>query len=295
LNPQTAYWLQQALNALQLGSIYALIALGYSMVYGTLSMINFAHGDVFMVGAFLCFLAGTALGLPFVPTLLLAMCGAALLGVAIERLAYKPLRNAPRVSAIITALGVGLFLENLMLAFYPYPQNVPRLLENVTWHLGGVSISSLQVVIIGLSLALMLVLDHVVHRTPVGMAMRAISWDKSYVPLMGISVNLIISITFAIGAGLAGAAGTMYGLAYPVIDPYMGVLIGWKAFIAAVVGGIGNIRGAMIGAFILGGVEIMVVALLPSTYRDLVVFGLLLALIIVRPHGILGQPRVQKV
>ena len=295
MNPQTAYWLQQALNALQLGSIYALIALGYSMVYGTLSMINFAHGDVFMVGAFLCFLAGTALGLPFVPTLLLAMCGAALLGVAIERLAYKPLRNAPRVSAIITALGVGLFLENLMLAFYPYPQNVPRLLENVTWHLGGVSISSLQVVIIGLSLALMLVLDYVVHRTPVGMAMRAISWDKSYVPLMGISVNLIISITFAIGAGLAGAAGTMYGLAYPVIDPYMGVLIGWKAFIAAVVGGIGNIRGAMIGAFILGGVEIMVVALLPSTYRDLVVFSLLLALIIVRPHGILGQPRVQKV
>ena len=295
MNPETAYWLQQALNALQLGSIYALIALGYSMVYGTLSMINFAHGDVFMVGAFLCFLAGTALGLPFAPTLLLAMCGAALLGVAIERLAYKPLRNAPRVSAIITALGVGLFLENLMLAFYPYPQNVPRLLENVTWYLGGVSISSLQVVIIGLSLALMLVLDHVVHRTPVGMAMRAISWDKSYVPLMGISVNLIISITFAIGAGLAGAAGTMYGLAYPVIDPYMGVLIGWKAFIAAVVGGIGNIRGAMIGAFILGGVEIMVVALLPSTYRDLVVFSLLLALIIVRPHGILGQPRVQKV
>jgi branched-chain amino acid transport system permease protein len=295
LNPQTAYWLQQALNALQLGSIYALIALGYSMVYGTLSMINFAHGDVFMVGAFLCFLAGTALGLPFAPTLLLAMCGAALLGVAIERLAYKPLRNAPRVSAIITALGVGLFLENLMLAFYPYPQNVPRLLENVTWHLGGVSISSLQLVIIGLSLALMLVLDHVVHRTPVGMAMRAISWDKSYVPLMGISVNLIISITFAIGAGLAGAAGTMYGLAYPVIDPYMGILIGWKAFIAAVVGGIGNVRGAMIGAFILGGVEIMVVALLPSTYRDLVVFSLLLALIIVRPHGILGQPRVQKV
>ena len=295
MSPETAYWLQQALNALQLGSIYALIALGYSMVYGTLSMINFAHGDVFMVGAFLCFLAGTALGLPFAPTLLLAMCGAALLGVAIERLAYKPLRNAPRVSAIITALGVGLFLENLMLAFYPYPQNVPRLLENVTWHLGGVSISSLQVVIIGLSLALMLVLDHVVHRTPVGMAMRAISWDKSYVPLMGISVNLIISITFAIGAGLAGAAGTMYGLAYPVIDPYMGVLIGWKAFIAAVVGGIGNIRGAMIGAFILGGVEIMVVALLPSTYRDLVVFSLLLALIIMRPHGILGQPRVQKV
>jgi branched-chain amino acid transport system permease protein len=295
LSAETAYWLQQALNALQLGSIYALIALGYSMVYGILSMINFAHGDVFMVGAFLCFLAGTVLGLPFTPTLLLAMVGAALLGVTIERLAYKPLRNAPRVSAIITALGVGIFLENLTLAFYPYPQNVPSLLENVTWRVGGISFSSLQLTIIGLSFGLMLVLDHVVHRTSVGMAMRAISWDRTYVPLMGIPVNLIISITFAIGAGLAGAAGTMYALAYPVIDPYMGILVGWKAFIAAVVGGIGNIRGAMIGAFILGGVEIMVVALLPSTYRDLVVFSLLLALIIWRPYGILGQPRVQKV
>jgi branched-chain amino acid transport system permease protein len=295
LSPEATYWLQQALNALQLGSIYALIALGYSMVYGILSMINFAHGDVFMVGAFLCFLAGTALGLPFVPTLILAMVGAALLGVSIERLAYKPLRNAPRVSAIITALGVGIFLENLMLAFYPYPRNVPSLIENVTWQLGGVSISSLQLTIIGLSVGLMLVLDHVVHRTPVGMAMRAISWDRTYVPLMGIPVNLVISITFAIGAGLAGAAGTMYALAYPVIDPYMGILVGWKAFIAAVVGGIGNIRGAMIGAYILGGIEIMVVALLPSTYRDLVVFSLLLALIIWRPYGILGQPRVQKV
>jgi branched-chain amino acid transport system permease protein len=295
LSPEATYWLQQALNALQLGSIYALIALGYSMVYGILSMINFAHGDVFMVGAFLCFLAGTALGLPFVPTLMLAMVGAALLGVSIERLAYKPLRNAPRVSAIITALGVGIFLENLMLAFYPYPRNVPSLIENVTWQLGGVSISSLQLTIIGLSVGLMLVLDHVVHRTPVGMAMRAISWDRTYVPLMGIPVNLVTSITFAIGAGLAGAAGTMYALAYPVIDPYMGILVGWKAFIAAVVGGIGNIRGAMIGAYILGGIEIMVVALLPSTYRDLVVFSLLLALIIWRPYGILGQPRVQKV
>jgi branched-chain amino acid transport system permease protein len=277
LSQEAVYWLQQALNALQLGSIYALIALGYSLVYGILSMINFAHGDVFM------------------PTLVLAMCGAAMLGVAIERLAYKPLRNAPRVSAIITALGVGIFLENLTLAFYPYPQNVPSLFANVTWHLGGVSISSLQLTIIGLSLGLMLALDYVVHRTPLGMAMRAISWDRTYVPLMGIPVNLIITITFAVGAGLAGAAGTMYGLAYPVIDPYMGILVGWKAFIAAVVGGIGNIRGAMLGAFILGGVEIMVVALLPSTYRDLVVFSLLLALIILRPHGLLGQPRVQKV
>ncbi len=289
------YWLQQTLNALQLGSIYALIALGYTMVYGILTMINFAHGDVFMVGAFFCFLAAVYLGLPFVPTLLLTMLGAALVGVMIERLAYKPLRNAPRVSAIITALGVGIFLENFTLALAPYPKNIPALLANATWNMGGVSISSLQIIIILLSLGLMFVLDYVVYRTPVGIAMRAISWDKTYVPLMGVPLDLIISVTFAIGAGLAGAAGTMYGLAYPVIDPYMGIMVGWKAFISAVVGGIGNIRGAMIGAFILGGVEIMFAAFFPSTYRDFVAFTLLMLLIVIRPYGILGQPRTQKV
>jgi branched-chain amino acid transport system permease protein len=226
---------------------------------------------------------------------LLTILGTALLGVVIERLAYKPLRNAPRVSAIITALGVGLFLENFTLALAPYPKHIPPLLENVTWNLGGVSLSSLQVIIICLSLGLMLVLDYVVHRTPVGMAMRAISWDKTIVPLMGVPVNKIISLTFAIGTGLGGAAGVMYGLAYPVIDPYMGIMVGWKAFICAVVGGIGNIRGAMIGGFILGAVEIMVGAFFPSTYRDFVAFTLLLVLLIVRPYGILGKPQPQKV
>lgn len=289
------YWVQQVLNALQLGSIYALIALGYTLVYGILTMINFAHGDVFMVGAFFCFLAAVFLDLPFLPTLLLSMVGAALLGVTIERLAYKPLRQAPRVSAIITALGVGIFLENFTLALAPYPKHIPPLLENITWNAGGVSFSSLQIIIIVLSLSLMFLLDYIVHRTPVGMAMRAISWDKTLVPLMGVPVDRIISITFAIGAGLAGAAGTLYGLAYPVIDPYMGIIVGWKAFICAVVGGIGNIRGAMIGAFILGGVEIMVTAFMPSTYRDFVAFTLLLLLLIVRPYGILGRPWTQKV
>lgn len=289
------YWLQQLLNALQLGSIYALIALGYTMVYGILTMINFAHGDVFMVGAFFCFIAATFLGMPFVPTIVLATLGAALLGVLIERLAYKPLRNAPRVSAIITALGLGIFLENFTLALSPYPQHIPSLLENVTWDLGGVTISSLQIMIILLSLGLMLLLDYMVHRTSVGMAMRAISWDKTFVPLMGVPVDTIISITFALGAGLAGAAGTMYALAYPVIDPYMGIMVGWKAFISAVVGGIGNIRGAMLGAFILGGIEVMVTAFFPSTYRDFVAFTFLMILIVMRPYGILGQPRIQKV
>jgi branched-chain amino acid transport system permease protein len=223
------------------------------------------------------------------------MFGVACLGVVIERLAYKPLRNAPRVSAIITALGVGLFLENFTLALNPYPQHIPELIKNTTWHLGNLSISSLQIIVIALSLVLMLLLDFIVQRTKVGVAMRAISWDKSVVPLMGVPVNKIISFTFAIGTGLGGAAGMMYGLAYPVIDPYMGIMVGWKAFISAVVGGIGNIRGAMIGGFILGTVEIMVAAFLPSTYRDFVVFTLLLILLILRPYGILGKPQPQKV
>jgi branched-chain amino acid transport system permease protein len=265
------------------------------MVYGILTMINFAHGDLFMLGAFFCFLAATFLHLPFIPTLLIAMIGVAIVGVLIERFAYKPLRKAPRVSAIITALGVGIFLENFTLVFAPYPQSVPTLIKNTTWVVGGVSISSLQLIIIALSIVLMVLLDFVVRKTMVGMAMRAISWDKSIVPLMGIPVDLVISATFALGTSLGGAAGVMYALAFPVIDPYMGILIGWKAFIAAVVGGIGNIRGAMIGGFILGGVEILVAAFLPSTYRDFVAFTLLLVLLIFRPYGILGKPRPQKV
>jgi len=289
------YFLQQTLNALQLGSIYALIALGYTMVYGILTMINFAHGDLFMVGAFMCFVAAVLLKLPFVPTLLLSMASVALLGVIIERLAYKPLRQAPRVSAIITALGVGIFLENFTLALDPYPKHIPPLIPTTIWTVGGVSISSLQVLIILLSIGLMLLLDFIVQRTMVGMAMRAISWDKTIVPLMGVPINLVISLTFAIGTSLGAAAGTMYGLAFPVIDPYMGILIGWKAFISAVVGGIGNIRGAMIGGFILGAVEVFVAAYGKSTYRDFVAFALLLILLIFRPYGILGKPRPQKV
>jgi branched-chain amino acid transport system permease protein len=300
------YILQQSLNALQLGSIYALIALGYTMVYGILTMINFAHGDLFMVGAFFCFIIATFLAnlsgaialapwMQFVITLLMSMLGVGLLGVFIERVAYKPLRQAPRVSAIITALGVGIFLESITLVIYPYPQHVPTLLPNTTWVIGGVTISSLKLIIIGLAIGLMLLLDFIVRRTMVGMAMRAISWDKTVVPLMGVPVNLVISFTFFIGTSLGAAAGVMYSQAFPVIDPYMGVLIGWKAFISAVVGGIGNIRGAMIGGFILGAVEIMVAAFLPSTYRDFIAFTLLLLLLIFRPYGILGKPRPQKV
>lgn len=289
------YIFQQALNALQLGSIYALIALGYTMVYGILSMINFAHGDFFMVGAFLCFIVATFIQLPFVPALLISMAGVALLGVIVERVAYKPLRQAPRVSAIITALGVGIFLENFTLALSPYPKHIPMIIANTTISLGGVTISSLQITIIVLSVVLMTVLHFIVQHTKVGMAMRAIAWDKSVAPLMGVPVNYIISITFALGSGLGGVAGMLYGMAYPVIDPYMGIIVGWKAFISAVVGGIGNIRGAMVGAYILGSVEVLVAAFLPSTYRDFVAFSLLLILLIFRPYGIFGKPRTQKV
>ena len=289
------YFFQQLLNALQLGSIYALIALGYTMVYGVLVMINFAHGDLFMIGAFCCFLLATYLKLPFVPALVTTMALVALLGVLIERLAYKPLRQAPRVSAIITALGVGIFLESVTVFHFSYSVSIPVLFHSRTWTLAGVTVSSLQILIIALSVVLMVLLDLLVRRTKIGMAMRAISWDKTVVPLMGVPVDLIISVTFALGAGLGGAAGVMYGQAYPIIDPYMGVMIGWKAFIAAVVGGIGNIRGAMLGGFILGGLEIMVAAFLPSTYRDFIAFSLLLVLLIFRPYGLLGSPRVQKV
>lgn len=292
-----SYLAQQTINALQLGSIYALIALGYSMVYGVLVMINFAHGDLFMLGAFACLLLAVMLPvhLPFVVILLLVMLVIGLLGAIIERVAYRPLRNAPRVSAIITALGCGLVIENTTLSLSPYPQFMPGLFDSRTLCFAGLTITTLQILIIGVSLGLMMGLDFLIRKTGFGMAMRAISFDARTVPLMGIPVNRMISLTFFVGAGLGGAAGMLYGLAYPQISATMGVLIGWKAFIAAVIGGIGSIRGAVIGGFILGGVEVMSVAYLPSTYRDLISYSLLLAILIFKPYGLLGQPPNQKV
>ncbi|MBF0344488.1 MAG: branched-chain amino acid ABC transporter permease [Nitrospirae bacterium] len=280
---------------LQLGSIYALIALGYTMVYGVLQMINFAHGDIFMLGAFMCFFSLTVLKTSLGQTLLISMFGAALLGVMTERFAYRPLRYAPKVSAIITALGVGMFLENFTLALSPYPKHIPSVFNGKQLVMGGLTMSSLQVLTIVLAVGLMIVLDIIVFKTKLGMALRAISSDAAIVPLMGISVNKVVSMTFAIGAGLGGAAGTLYAIAYPVIDPYMGVMVGWKAFISAVIGGIGNIRGAMLGGFILGFVEVFAAVLLPSTYRDVVAFSLLMILLIYRPYGLLGRPKTLKV
>ncbi len=300
------FYAQQVLNALQVGSVYALIALGYTMVYGILVMINFAHGDIFMVSTYIAFFVATALigigaglsgGIIFVSTLLAAMFGTALLAVVIERLAYKPLRTAPRVSAVITALGVGLFLENFMVAFSPVgpaPRIVPAIIPSANHTVMGVTVSNIQVAIIVVSGLVMLLLDSIVRRTMVGIAMRAIAWEKTIVPLMGVPVDRVISFTFALGAAIAAVGGTLYGMAY-TIDPYMGIRIGWWAFIAAVVGGIGNIRGAMIGGFILGFVEIFTPVILPSsTYRDLVAFSLLLVLLVFRPTGILGHQVGQK-
>ncbi|MFN3762244.1 MAG: branched-chain amino acid ABC transporter permease, partial [Anaerolineae bacterium] len=232
----------------------------------------------------------------FVLTMLAAMFATALLAVLIERFAYKPLRQAPRVSAVITALGVGLFLENFTLATIgPDPRFLPQFFPVQTFTVGGVAFSNIQIIILAVSAVVMLLLDTIVRRTMVGMAMRAVSWDKFTAPLMGVPVDRIISITFAIGASIAAIGGTLFGMVYTV-DPYMGIRIGWWAFISAVVGGIGNIRGAMVGGYILGFVEIFTPVILPaSTYRDFVAFSMLLLLLIFRPYGILGRPVVQKV
>lgn len=310
------YFAQQSINALQQGSIYALIALGYSMVYGVLTMINFAHGDLFMLGAFACMLLAGLLApffvalppiLLFLVVLLLVMAIIGTLGATIERVAYRPLRNAPRVSAIITALGCGLLIESITLLIFPYPKSMPGLYQNQTFELyrlasadgtGSVitlTVTSLQVLIICVAIGLMLALDFLIRKTRYGMAMRAISFDARTVPLMGIPANRIISMTFLIGAGLGGAAGMLYGLAYPVIAPSMGILVGWKAFVAAVIGGIGSIRGAVLGGFILGTVEVVSKVVLPSTFSDLISYSLLLVILIFKPYGLLGQAPNQKV
>jgi branched-chain amino acid transport system permease protein len=304
-------FLQQFINALQLGSLYALVALGYSMVYGVLLLINFAHGDIFMFGAFLGVFGSITLKLPFIPTLLLSMVLTALLGMVIERVAYKPLRHASRLSAVITALGVGLLLENGMLALTGAdPRNYPQdflvtevynvVLGTEANNIGTVSISNVKIIIIVMAFVLFLGLYLIVQRTKWGMAMRAISYDKFAVPLMGVSQNQIISLTFILGTALAAAGGILWGVAFPVLNPYMGMRIGWKAFIAAVVGGIGDIRGAFLGGLLLGFVEIFVVEIgqhvgISSTWRDPIAFALLLIILVVRPTGLFGVARRQKV
>lgn len=296
--PDVTYFLQQLVNGLQLGFVYALIALGYTMVYGIVRLINFAHGDVFMVGAYFGFFALTAGKLPWPVALVTAMIGCGLLGMLIERVAYRPLRRAPRISALITAMGVSLFLEHfcsLRPIFGPDFRAFPRPFAVRCYNVAGVTVSSIQVAVVLTALLLMLVLYWFVNRTRLGLAMRAVSFDHDTARLMGIDVDRIIAFTFGVGSALAGAGGVLYGIAYPQLNPFMGVMPGLKAFVAAVLGGIGIIPGAMLGSLIMGVAETLTSAYVSSTFRDAVAFGVLIAVLLVRPSGLLGRTTSEKV
>lgn len=290
-------WLQQLINGISLGSIYALIALGYTMVYGIIKLINFAHGDVFMVGAFVGFYAVTSWKMGFFPALIIAMILCAILGVVIERLAYKRLRNSTRIAALITAIGVSLLIEYVTIYIRgAQPEAYPKdLVANKQFNLFGADISSQSLLILGVSITLMILLQFIVHKTKVGKAMRAVSHDAEAAKLMGINVDNTISATFAIGSALAGAAGVIFGLYYTKIDPLMGVIPGVKAFVAAVLGGIGSIPGAMTGGMILGVIETIVSAVGFSLWRDAVAFIILIIILIFRPAGIFGKNTREKV
>ncbi|MGM9925695.1 MAG: branched-chain amino acid ABC transporter permease [Bacillus sp. (in: firmicutes)] len=289
--------IQQLVNGLSLGSIYALIALGYTMVYGIVKLINFAHGDVFMVGAFVGFYSITILDLPFLPALVLAMAVCAVFGVLIERIAYKPLRNATRIAALITAIGVSLLIEYGFIYFRgAQPEAYPKdVLASRNLDIFGVTINSQSLLIFGISLLLMIILTVIVHRTKIGKAMRAVSFDADAAKLMGINVDNTISATFAIGSALAGAAGVIFGLYYIKIEPLMGILPGLKAFVAAVLGGIGIIPGAMVGGLLLGVIEALVSAAGFSLWRDGVAFIVLILILIFRPQGLFGKNKKEKV
>jgi len=290
-------WIQQLINGLSLGSIYALIALGYTMVYGIIKLINFAHGDIFMVGSFVGFYSITILDLPFIPALLIAMTACAIFGVLIERIAYKPLRNATRIAALITAIGVSLLIEYGFIFFRgaqleAYPRDI---LPSTRIDFFGVSVDSMSVWIFVVALVLMVLLQFIVHKTKIGRAMRAVSYDADAARLMGINVNNTISATFAIGSALAGAAGVIFGIYYIKIEPLMGILPGLKAFVAAVLGGIGIIPGAMVGGLLLGVIEALVSAAGFSLWRDGVAFIVLILILIFRPQGLFGKNKKEKV
>jgi branched-chain amino acid transport system permease protein len=297
-------FLQQLLNGIAWGSIYALIALGYTMVYGVLKLINFAHGEVYMVGAMAGFYAAHALGFAAAPSfggllavLALSMAACALLGAVIERVAYRPLRSAPRLASLITAIGVSLLLQNGgQLLFGADPKFFPSLVAaSEAVRVGQLAVSNIQLFVFGTALALMVGLELVVMRTRFGRAMRAVSVDAQAAALMGVPVDRVISGTFMLGSALAAAAGILVGLSNPKIDPLMGLLPGLKAFVAAVLGGIGSIPGAMVGGLLLGVVETLVSAYLSSTYRDAIAFVVLIAILLYRPTGLFGRGQVEKV
>ncbi|RLC72441.1 MAG: branched-chain amino acid ABC transporter permease [Chloroflexi bacterium] len=286
---------QQVLNGLQLGFVYAMIAVGYTLVYGVLKLINFAYGDVFMVGAFISYFGITKYGFSFLPALLLAAVGCVFLTVIIDRVAYKPLRESPRIAALITALGMSIFLEYftaLKFVFGPDYIAFERPFKLVTWNVGGVTFTNIQLVIFATSVIFFLGVQYIIKRTKMGKAMRASAFDKGTARLMGINVNAVIAATFALTGALAGTAAMLYATAYPQIWTFMGIQPGLKAFVAAVIGGIGSIPGAFVGSLIMGFVEAMTVGYVPlgSTLKDGVAFLLLIAILLIKPTGIFGDP-----
>lgn len=295
--------LQLLMYGLQLGSIYALIALGYTMVYGIIGLINFAHGDFLMIGAFIVYFIVQGLGGAVVSPILVAvviiagMVITGLLGVTTERIAYKPLRKKPRLSALITAIGVSIVLENFPRALPfigPAPRPFPALFPMVNFNWGGVGTNSVQLLMIALSVFLMICLHYITSKTKIGRQMKAVCFDKDAAALMGINVNNIISITFFIGAALAAAGGVFYASIYPMIEVYMGIWLGTKAFVAAVLGGIGDIRGAMIGGIIMGVAEVFATAV-NSDLGYGVGFAILIFILLFKPAGIMGKFTIEKV
>jgi len=295
-------FLQQLVNGLSLGSIYALIALGYTMVYGVLRLINFAHGDVYMVGAYVGYYLSRKLQgrepsiLSAVLVMLGSMLACAVLGALIERLAYRPVRREARLTLLITAIGVSLFIENVaQLLFGADPKFFPSLAPSADFVVAGVRLTSEQLTVIAVSVLLMVLLRFFILKTRTGKAMRAVSFSLDTSKLMGISTDRIIAITFALGSALAAAAGVLIGMQIPKIDPLMGILYGLKAFVAAVLGGIGSVPGAVLGGLLIGISEVMVVGYLSSTYRDAIAFGILILVLILRPQGLLGRVQKEKV
>jgi branched-chain amino acid transport system permease protein len=289
-------FLQQLINGLALGSVYALLALGYTMVYGIIQLINFAHGEIYMIGAFSGFYCASVLKLPLIPTLLIAMVVSALAGIIVEKIAYKPLRNSPRIALLITAIGVSLFLQNAMrLLVGSNPKPFPDLINAGSINIGPIQIEVKTILMFGVSALLVILLQFIVYKTKVGKAMRASSQDMEAASLMGINVNNTISITFAIGSALAGIAGVLVAIAYPSITPYMGAMPGLKAFVAAVLGGIGSIPGALVGGIAIGLLETFSKAYISTNFSDAIVFAILIIILLIKPSGLLGKKTSVKV
>ena len=289
-------FLQQVINGLALGSVYALLALGYTMVYGIIQLINFAHGEIYMIGAFAGFYSASTLKLPLLPTLLVAMAVSALAGIIIEKVAYKPLRNSPRIALLITAIGISLFLQNTMrLLVGSNPKPFPDLINAGSINIGPIQIEVKTILMLAVSALLVILLQFIVYKTKVGKAMRASSQDMEAASLMGINVDNTISLTFAIGSALAGIAGVLVAISYPSITPYMGAMPGLKAFVAAVLGGIGSIPGALVGGIAIGLLETFSKAYISTNFSDAIVFAILIVILLIKPSGLLGKKTNVKV